>query len=49
MTNADRIRAMNDEELAELLQEITEGARLGVCAGRRRCTCRQHVIGARSR
>lgn len=39
MTNADRIRAMSDEELAELLEKIVSGNRdvIGINCGDSKC------------
>ena len=39
MTNADRIRAMSDEELAEFLCDRTENCNLGYCPGADLCNC----------
>lgn len=38
-TNADRIRAMSDEELAEFLCDRTENCNLGYCPGADLCNC----------
>ena len=39
LTNADRIRAMSDEELAEFLCDRTENCNLGYCPGADLCNC----------